>query len=100
MNENCKSVKVDTQSPEKSPEVKITSALETFKYQNDYAEDVISSIKSRLNNIYIFSEKDPGEKIPELIVNCALDEFNWQLVRQYKNNKALSDILLHLKEII
>lgn len=102
MNENCKSAGVDTQSAEKSPEVKITSALESFKYQNDYAEDVISSIRSRLNSIYIHTHQEvsPEEKIPGTIINCAVDELNWQLNRQYKNNKALSDILLHLKEII
>lgn len=105
---DCKSENSTLLSPgasglaNKAPEVKMLSVIERFKEQNNYAEDVISSITSRLNTIYIRQgeKPDPQEKIPELIVNCAVDELNSQLIRQYKNNKALSDILLHLKEII
>jgi len=87
----------------KGSEAKLIFALEKFKEQNNYAEDIISSIKNRLDTIYIPQGKkvDPtGDKIPEVIVNCAMDEFNSQFNRLYKNNKALSDILSHLKEII
>jgi len=89
---------ITTKDPQ---EVKLLSVLERLKEENNYTEDVIASIKSRLNTIYVSQEEvgDP-EKIPELVVNCAVDEFNWQLFRLYKNNKALAEIHAHLKQII
>jgi len=97
MYENCKEGPIAS----KPPEVQLLAVLERFKEQNAYAEDVISSIKSRLNTIYVpQEEKVNHEKTPELIVNCAMDELNFQLNRQDNHNKALSNILLHLKEIV
>lgn len=77
-------------------------ALEQFRKQNDYTDDVSASIKERLRSILKWEKPNDRsmDKVPEMTVNCAVDEFNLQLRRQSELNERLSDILLHLKEII
>lgn len=86
--------------PSKKPE--LVEALAQFKNQNDYTDDVSSSIKEKLRNISKWEKVSdrPMDKIPEMIVNSAIDEFNYQLRRQRELNERLSDILLHLKEVV
>lgn len=96
VNEN----KTGTSIPTKQPE--LIEALAKFKSQNDYTDDVSSSIKEKLRGILKWEKLNdrPMDKIPEMIINCAVDEFNYQLNRQRELNERLSDILLHLKEVI
>ena len=92
--------RVATNLPPKQPE--LVEALAQFKNQNDYTDDVSMSIKEKLRSILKWEKLNdrPMDKIPEMIVNCAVDEFNYQLRRQRELNERLSDILLHLKEVI
>lgn len=86
--------------PSKQPE--LVEALAQFKNQNDYTDDVSSSIKEKLRIILKWEQVSdrPMDKMPEMIVNSAIDEFNYQLRRQRDLNERLSNILLHLKEVI
>ena len=86
---------------EKQPE--LISSLERFKNQNDRSYETALSIKDRLNRISRTEYKSdpiPTNPIPEKEVQSGMDEFNAQLNKQYEINLMLSDILLHLKEIV
>ena len=86
---------------EKQPE--LISSLERFKNQNERSYETALSIKDRLNRISRVEYKsDPilTNPIPEKEVQSGMDELNIQLNKQYEINIMLSDILLHLKEIV
>jgi len=87
---------------EKTPE--LISSLERFKNQNDRSYETALSIKDRLNRISRVEYKSEPMPIPtpmnEKEVQSGMDEFNSQLNKQYEINIMLSDILLHLKEIV
>lgn len=85
----------------KQPE--LVSSLERFKNQNDRGFETALSIKSRLNSILILEQKvepNPIPPVPEKEVQSGMEELNRQLNKQYEINLMLSDILLHLKEIV
>lgn len=86
---------------EKQPE--LISSLERFKNQNERSYETALSIKDRLNRISRVEYKSdpiPTNPIPEIEVQSGMDELNIQLNKQYEINIMLSDILLHLKEIV
>jgi len=84
----------------KQPE--LVDALAQFKNQNDWTDDVSMSIKEKLRSLFKWDKVSDRimDKIPEMIVESAVDEFRYQLKRQRELNDRLSDILLHLKEIV
>jgi len=94
--ENKSGLNVPTKQPE------LIEALAQFKNQNDCTDDVSSSIKEKLRNLLQWERVHdrPMDKIPEMIVNSAVDELRYQLKRQRELNERLSDILLHLKELV
>lgn len=87
--------------PEKMPE--LTRQLENLRYQNNLLEDVTISIKEKLKSLHLFNaitepdSKSPvKEKSPESFVEYM--EFEVNRLRNYNNR--LSDILIHLKDVI
>lgn len=92
--------RLSTSVPSKQPE--LVAALSQFKAQNDFAEDISASIKERLRSIARWEpvSNKQTDKLPEMLVDSAIDEFNYQLRRQRELNDRLSDILQHLKEVI
>ena len=88
-------------SPSKQPE--LIEGLAQLKYQNDLMDDTTMSIKEKLRSILKWElppcPVDPNSSA-EPVVNSAIDEFRYQIRRKKQYNERLSEILLHLKEII
>lgn len=89
-----------TSQPSKQPE--LIEVLAQLKSQNDYTDDISMSIKEKLRSIFKWEKISdrPMDKMSEIIVACAIDEFKCQLKRQSELNDRLSDILQHLREVI
>jgi hypothetical protein len=85
----------------KQPE--LIDCLAQLKYQNDLMDDVTISIKEKLRSISKFElppcPVDPNNS-NEPSINSAIDEFKHQIRRKKQYNERLSEILMHLKEII